>query len=254
MSNFIQCEQGTPAWLQARAGIPTASEFATACSTVGGLDEKQQKFVDLVLSGIPEKDAVPMAGYKAMPTSSAVQLALVGELKLMPSEAAERYAAVKAIEIISGAPYGEPPKAWMLERGHVIEEEARRLYQAQTGELVTEAGICISDCGRYGYSTDGLAGERGLIEAKAPVCPVKIFYILRTQDLSEYMHQMQGGMWIAEKDWCDFIMRVPDLDACGKGLFIKRFYRNDIFISKMQKDLARFWEMVNANVAALKAA
>ena len=254
MSRFIECQQGTPEWLQARAALCTASEFSTACETVGGLNDQQQKYVDLVLSGLSEKEAALKAGYKAMPTSSAIQSALVGELKLVPSEASARYAAKLAIEIISGVPHGEPPRARVLERGHIMEEEARRHYQAETGAFVTEAGICISEDGYYGYSTDGLVDDGGLIEIKAPIDPLKIFALLRTQDLSEYMHQMQGGMWVTEREWCDFIMYVPDLSNCGKNLFIKRVMRDDVFIAKMQKDLARFWEMAQANVAALKAA
>ncbi len=253
MTHFIECQQGTEQWLQARAGLCTASEFALACETVGGLNAQQKKYVDLVLSGLSEKESATSAGYKSKPTSSAIDAALIGALKIVPSEGAQRYAAKIAIEIISGIPYGEPLRAWAIERGHIMEEEARRHYQAETGEFVTEAGICVSEDGFYGYSTDGLVGDDGLIEIKAPVDPLKIFALLRTHDLSEYMHQMQGGMWITDRQWCDFIMYVPDLAACGKSLFIKRVERDDVFIEKMSKELARFLDMVNINVAALKA-
>ena len=69
---------------------------------------------------------------------------------------------------------------------------------------------------------------------------VKIVEILETGDLTEYMHQMQGGMWITARKWCDFIMYVPDLANAGSDLYIKRVMRDDSFIDAMVLDLAAF--------------
>ena len=48
-----ECEQGSPEWHAARAGVITASMFKVARKKIGGLDERQQKYVDLVLDGTP---------------------------------------------------------------------------------------------------------------------------------------------------------------------------------------------------------
>jgi len=204
---FIECQQGTPEWSQARAGLITASCVA---------------------------DAISLCSRKSGSRN-------VGD----PTAAAERYAADLAIERISGKPQGEPVKTWVLERGHEMEFAARMIYEARTKAFVTEAGICIDDEGRFGYSSDGLVNNDGLIEIKAPVDSSKIVAMWRTGDVSEYIHQMQCGMWLTGRAWCDFIMYVPDLAVVGKDLFVKRIPRDDAFIDAMAIDLARFARMVD---------
>jgi exodeoxyribonuclease (lambda-induced) len=205
---FVECKQGEPGWFAARCGKITASCFAEAIST----------------------------------TSRASGTRKAGD----PSAAAERYAADLALERISGQPHGEPPKAWVLDRGHEMEAIARRLYEGRTGAFVTEAGICLTDDEIFGYSTDGLVDDDGLIEIKAPIDSTKIHHILTTGDLSEYLHQMQGGMWITGRKWTDFIMFVPDLEAVGRDLYVQRVLRDDEFIDRMVGQLVRFDDMVRA--------
>lgn len=250
---FIECAQGTPEWHAARSGLITASRFSDAISIVGGLDERQEKYVKAFLAGVSQKAALEVAGYKAAPTADSVRRALAGELVGEPSDIAKRYAADLAIERVSGQPHGEPPKAWVLERGHEMEAAARMHYEARTGSFVTEAGICVTDDGVFGYSTDGLVDDDGLIEVKAPIDSAKILAMWSTGDTSEYDHQMQGGMWITGRKWCDFIMYVPDLAAVGKDLFVKRVFRDEAFIDDMVTKLAKFDSMVHANVAILRA-
>lgn len=211
---FIEAQQGTVEWFQARCGKITASCFEEAIS------------VTTRNSGARK----------------------VGDM----TAAAERYAGDLAIERISGKPHGEPPKAWVLERGHEMEALARMRYEAKTGAYVTEAGICVD--GVYGYSTDGLVDDDGLIEIKAPIDSSKIITMWRTGDVSEYIHQMQGGMWITGRKWCDFIMYVPDLANAGKDMYVQRVMRDDIFIDIMVQKLAKFDATVEEYVAMLRAA
>lgn len=212
---FVEARQGTPEWFQARVGKITASCFADATSV--------------------------------MQKNSATRK--VGA----PTAAAERYAADLAIERISNQPHGEPPKAWVLERGHEMEARARMLYEVRTGAFITESGICISDDGIFGYSSDGLADDDGLIEIKAPIDSIKIMDMWRTGDTSEYDHQIQGGLWLTGRKWLDFIMFVPDLAACGKDLYVKRIQRDEVFIDKMVAQLAEFDRLVQTYTFILRA-
>jgi hypothetical protein len=113
---FVEARQGTPEWYQARVGKITASCFADAVSRVGGLDERQTKYVTLMLAGTPQADALKEAGYKAAPTADTVRRALKGEDTSEHSDTAKRYAADLAIERISDQPHGEPAKAVFLWR------------------------------------------------------------------------------------------------------------------------------------------
>lgn len=211
---FIECLQGSPEWFAARCGRVTASCFADAISTTSRASGKRK----------------------------------AGD----PSAAAERYAADIAIERISGKPHGEPPKAWVLERGHEMEARARMVYEVRSKAFVTEAGICLTDDDLFGYSTDGLVDEDGLIEIKAPIDSTKIVAMWQTGDTSEYDHQMQGGMWITGRKWCDFIMYVPDLAPVGKDLYVKRIHRNDEFIDTMVEQLGEFWKLAAGYEAILR--
>lgn len=242
---FIEAKQGTAEWLAARCGLITASCFADAISTVGGLTEQQAKYVAAIKAGSPPPLALAHAGYKAAPTADSVRRALAGERIERASDTAIRYADDLAIERISGRPYGEPVKTWVLERGHLMEDAARLRYEARSIDShVTEAGICVDESGLFGYSTDGLVDRDGLIEIKAPVDSTKIRAMWQTGDVSEYIHQMQGGMWITGRAWCDFIMYVPDLANAGADMFVKRIHRDDAFIDAMVERLALFAEMV----------
>jgi hypothetical protein len=251
---FLECTQGSAEWLQARAGKCTASCFADAVSVVGGLDERQQRYVDAVIGGMSLKEAAAAAGYKALPSSDTVRRALAGEETAVASDIAKRYAADIAIERVSERPHGEPPKAWVLERGHEMEARARMMYEARTGAFVTESGICISDDGLFAYSSDGLVDQDGLIEIKAPIDSAKILAMIQTGDVSEYMHQMQGGLWLTGRKWIDFIMHVPDLENVGKDLYVKRIHRDDDFIDNMVGQLERFQKLVDAYESILRKA
>lgn len=211
---FIECAQGTAEWIQARAGAITASRFADAVS---------------------------------------VMTRASGERKAGdPTAAADKYAADIAIERISGKPYGEQIKAWALERGHELEAQARTIYESRFGLFAMESGIVKTDDDWFGYSTDGMVGTDGLIEIKCPVDSQKILAMFRTGDVSEYMHQMQGGLWITGRKWCDFLMYVPDLASVGNDLYARRIYRDESFIESMEAQLLKFRSRVQVIEAMLR--
>ena len=103
---FIDCAQGSEEWHLARAGVTTASDFADAVAITGGLDEKQQAYVDALKAGKSETEARLVAGYKNKPSSSGIERALAGLPVGEPADPAIRLAVKKAIERISKKPYG----------------------------------------------------------------------------------------------------------------------------------------------------
>ena len=199
---FIEALQGSAEWLQARAGCITASNFSAAISVLTRTSGEKR----------------------------------AGD----PTDAADKYAGTVALERISQRPYGEPVKAWVLDRGHELELIARVRYESRTGLLAEEAGVCKTDDNWFGYSTDGLVDDDCLIEIKCPIDPNKIAAMFKTGDVSEYIHQIQGGLWITGRTWCDFIMYVPDLVSVGNDLYVKRIYRDDDFIDSMVDQLMKF--------------
>lgn len=169
-----------------------------------------------------------------------------------PSAKSVSYAAQVAIERISRTPSDEGFTTWQMRRGTELEPTARMEYEVITGNLASESGLALTEDGVFGYSTDGFVGDDGLIEIKCPASPEKIVAIWATGDLSEYIHQIQGGLWITGRKWCDFIMYCPQLEPVRKQLFLRRVERDDNFIDDMVEKLLAFKARVDANEEILR--
>lgn len=91
-------------------------------------------------------------------------------------------------------------------RGQADEIYARDTYRLNFAP-VTECGFITNDKWGFtlGYSPDGLVGNDGLIEAKSPRQKSHLTTILSQEMPSEYMIQIQTGMLVSERPWCDFI-------------------------------------------------
>ena len=70
---------------------------------------------------------------------------------------------------------------------------------------------------RLGYSPDGLVGDDGLIEIKAPRAKTHVRTILADQVPAHYMPQLQAGLLVSGRKWIDFVSFVG-----GMPLFVKR--------------------------------
>lgn len=169
-----------------------------------------------------------------------------------PSQASKDYAYRVAVERIYGETTEDTFVTWEMRRGTELEPYARIAYEAKTGNLAQESGVVLTDDCVFGYSTDGLVDDDGLIEIKCPNSARKLVEMWETGDLSEYEHQIQGGMWITGRKWCDFIMYAPQLEPVGKHLYIKRIERDDNFIEAMESKLWEFARRVQSHVDNLK--
>lgn len=245
---LIECEQGSPEWLLSRAGVATASMFKVAREWVGGLDARQQTYVDLMLAGTDQKLAMVEAGYKAAPTSETIKRALDGETVGGPSDAAKDYAFRLACERISGQPMDEMHQTWQMERGHEMEPAARRAHEIEAGVIVQPAGFITSLDGLFGASADGFINrpnnKKSGCEYKALVSPKGVRRIWIDNDISEFEDQIQGGMWLADCDEWHFGMYCPALASVGRELYFRIIKRDDAYVESLQKDLWRFASMV----------
>lgn len=121
---------------------------------------------------------------------------------------------------------GEIEPVWEnadMERGHMVEPIARNLYAAKfaEGEPVSEVGFMTRDDWGWvlGYSPDGLVGDHGLIEVKAPRAKGHIATILADQMPAHHMAQVQAGLLVSGREWCDFVSYHGGLPP-----FVKRIY------------------------------
>lgn len=249
---IINCQQGSDTWLQARAGVITASMFKVARQKIGLLTEQQQKYVDAVKSGVSEKEAMLVAGYRARPTSSTVEKAITGQKIGEPSEAAHNYAFRVAIERISGDPLDEGFETWAMKRGHELEPEARFEHEITASVTVTPTGFVTTDDGIFGASADGLIDDDGCSEYKCLISPETLRPVLLAGDISDYFDQVQGCLWITGRRWCDFCLYCPALAPIGRQLTWRRVERDDAYIDQLQADLYEFRGLVDQYESSLR--
>jgi len=169
-----------------------------------------------------------------------------------PSAKAILYASQVAMERVTGKPNDEQFVTWQMKQGTEREPMARLEYESRTGNLATESGIVLTDDRMFGYSSDGYVGEDGIIEIKSLASAEKIISMWRDRNFEDYIHQIQGGLWISGRKWADFVMYAPDLECVGKHLFYQRVERDESFIEQLEIDLMQFAALVAENEAVLR--
>ena len=136
-------------------------------------------------------------------------------------------------ERITGEAAELPFSTRATERGHELEQTARDLHMA-TYDLPTEQVAIILNHGA-GYSPDALIGSDGLIEIKTKLPKFQVGVILADEVPKDHVAQCQGGLWLAEREWIDFVSYWP-----GMPLFVKRAYRDEALIRKLAERVKTF--------------
>lgn len=246
--------QGSQDWLQARCGVITASRFSDAISTTGGLTQQQQTYVNAIKAGKSEASAMLAAGYKATPRAEAVDMALSGVDPSKPSEKAIKYAWLIAMETIAREPLDDTFVTYAMTRGRELEPRARSVYEHRTGAWIDEVSLILTDDSRFGYSADGFRDDDGLIEIKCPLAADKVGEVWQHPETAhlEYIDQINGGLWITGRKYCDLVVYCPWLAPVGKDLFVKRIYRDENAIEELETRLVRFMRMVDAFLVDLR--
>lgn len=251
--HVLTMPQGTEEWFEARAGLITASMFSECRKRVGGLNDQQKRYVDFLLSGSSEAEAKEWAGYKSKPKAAVIEKALNGEKVGDFTEAAHDYAFQIAVERLSGELLNEPEfDTWQARRGRELEPEARLKYEIATESLVEQTGIAIDHDYIFGASLDGLVDEDGNLEVKCFLSAKKLKSILISRDISDCMDQLQGGMWITGRAWCDFVLYCPILKSINKDLTIIRVCRDQEYIDALSSDMWEFNSLVESYIDKIK--
>ena len=91
-------------------------------------------------------------------------------------------------------------------RGNMDEPLARDLY-SRYYERVAEVGFMTRDDWGFtiGYSPDGLVGDDGLIEVKSRKPKKHLATILADEVPLENMAQIQAGLLVSGRAWCDYL-------------------------------------------------
>lgn len=143
-----------------------------------------------------------------IPTASAFEK-IIAPKTMKPSASAVKYRARLLAEWLLGLSLDEVSDD-VMERGKQLEDEAVRWYEFETDSDTEKVGFILRDDGMVGCSPDRLVGTDGLVEIKCPLPHTHIGYLLDGVD-DAYRCQVQGQLWITERQWCDFVSYHPDM-------------------------------------------
>lgn len=168
---------------------------------------------------------------------------------VQPSKACIGYAMDVARERIGGSAPSKFQNAAMR-TGTEQEPFARAMYEARTGHMVDEAGFYLSDDAVFGLSPDGLIDDDGVLEIKTMVSSDTLFTAVADGDISAYMDQCHGYLWLLGRQWVDLVLWAPDLSHMA----IHRIHRDEDAIEALEADLMAFSRLVTQYETTLRAA
>lgn len=148
-------------------------------------------------------------------------------------------------ERLMGHPCEEFISHWM-DRGSQLESEAVRFYELQVDMDTEKIGFITNDAGSIGTSPDRSVGDVGLLEIKVPKEHTHVGYLLNRGIDSKYYPQVQGQMWVAEKEFVDVLSYHPEMPPA-----LIRVERDDKFIAMLATVVTKFSEVLEAQYQVL---
>jgi len=111
-------------------------------------------------------------------------------------------------------------------RGQQDEIWAREMYGEKYAP-VTECAFITNDKFGFtlGYSPDGLVGDDGLIEVKSRSQKYQVQTIIEDAMPTEYLLQVQFGLLVSERRWCDFVSY-----SSGLPMFVTRVMPDPVVV------------------------
>ena len=159
-----------------------------------------------------------------IPTSTTISAMLTPTGKIADNQTSRTAVNELVAERLTNRP-PEPIFSRDLERGHLDEPLARAVYEQHTGKTVNEVGFMTNEFEGHtiGFSPDGLVEADGLTEFKSRKPRLQLQYVLDGDIPFAHFIQMQTGMLVSGRAWCDYgsysgglpmhIQRVPKDDT-----------------------------------------
>ncbi len=123
-----------------------------------------------------------------------------------------------------------------MEDGIEKEPQARAYYEALFGKVEQVGFVQLDE--DVGCSPDGLVGDDGLLEIKAPYVSTHLAYIYNNRLPAIYVPQVQGQLLVTDRRWCDFVSYAPTVKA--RPFWKIRVYRDESFIKELKIRIIMF--------------
>lgn len=143
-----------------------------------------------------------------------------------------------AIELIAESlmhSFPDFPGTFAMQEGIANEPGVRDKYAEDNNVEVVEVGG-IED-GQLWFSPDGLVGDEGIIEIKSPQPKQHLINLLADTVPDMYLPQIQFGLLVSKRKWCDFISYNP-------------FFKEGYDFKKIRVD--RDWEYMDFIIKRIK--
>lgn len=138
-----------------------------------------------------------------------------------------------------------------MEWGTETEPQARAMYELENAVNVDQISFIKHDSIRAGCSPDGLIGNDGLIEIKCPKTTTQIETFLSGKMPPSHKAQVQGQLWISEREWTDFVSFDPRING-SSSYFCVRVYRDEAYIKTLEEGVKAFENELKEMVGMLK--
>jgi putative phage-type endonuclease len=138
-----------------------------------------------------------------------------------------------------------------MEWGNETEPQARAMYEFDTGYTVDEVSFIRLDGHKVGCSPDGLIDDDGLVEFKCPKTTTQIETFLSGKMPTGHKPQVQGQMWVANREWCDFVSFDPRISGAA-SFFKVRVIRDEEYIKELSEKIFKFEEELAVIINLLK--
>lgn len=181
-----------------------------------------------------------------IPTASEFQTIMTKGRSGEPSKTRRTY----MLKLIGEVLTGESAEAFSnvhTDRGHEMEGEARDLYAMLRDVEPRQVGFLRR--GPVGASPDSLIDDDGLLEIKTKLPHLHLELLLAGELPKEHKAQCQGQLWIAGRQWLDFLSYWPGLPP-----FLVRVQRDDDYIAELQVAVGQFVTEMQEALAKIRAA
>ena len=160
------------------------------------------------------------------------------------SKSADKY----MIKLIAQTLTGEIDETYSnanMDRGVIMEAEARSWYEFTQSETVEQVGFVFRDERKLvGCSPDGLMRDKTL-EIKCVIGSTMVTYLLadETYIVNQYKQQVQGSLFVTGFSQCDLLIYHPAFNPIR--IAVKR---DDEYIRQIEISLARFLKEMNQKI------
>ncbi len=170
------------------------------------------------------------------PSASEFHRIITPKGKLARNETSRAFMYRLLAEWVAGCPIEEDPfESHYMERGHQLEEQAMRAFAFEKDVDPEPGGFWTTDDGLIGASPDFLVGDNATLELKCPAINTHVGYMIRRNVDEKYKPQVQGQLYVCEKDVGYLQSYFPTLPTV-----IIENRRDEVFIAEMASALRQF--------------